>query len=1221
MADASSPPPAEHGGRVPPRHLVRWWLKVFRWLLGIAAVSSLLVGVVGWLLWSNLAAVANYVLRDLANPLVIQIAEVGFPEKGRVQAGRLSLNLPAEAGLVASLESLEAGLDWPKLRAGKMDFGPVRLRHPVFRLNDEGLKALRSLGGDSDSVAGAPQASGSPLSVESLDVEQGEIEIHLAGLPKIRAKLGLTAGGLRFEGREWISSEPVQIILRDVVAESGGESSLIVSEIRLMVRARGDFSELVVEDFVWVDTRLKVTPGLLGVLTSGEGKPVEEPPASESPPSGEVGRTVPFRLEIKRIRLDKGSLEVAGFSGKGEAAPWPVLPEITSRLAFESSGLILEGGGVSEEGTAAFRLQELAARTPGQASETLPLLRLGELELGIDWRKLLEHQEIGRLILKSPVIHASRENLTAWLPGSAAASEPASEDPVPTQEEDQDPTPWRLARLEIQDGRLNLDAFSVGELPLPGGGTGFEFEGGGFSTGPEKAAPDQVQTLRLKDLSLGPEERPALAWKALRLSGTWAGLNAKRLDTLKLEGPRLTITDASLEPWREWLEAPDRKADGHNEEGTPPAPEAASGPEAPVWAVGDLSVEDGEFLLDTGVMDGRLPVASGGFRMKSAPPGGERYDAIVEGLRFREHRSGRVARLPSADLGEQEEDIYFARQVSVAFTARGVQRDQHLEKVEISGSTLKVGEKLQAMASRLAGEGKPDEAEPASAPADESPGGGAAAPDGSLFPPSADPPVPGGVQPASAPEEPPLLAQADTAQAAPAAPAAPAPAGPGPGKKGWTIGELAVVESRVRFESLLPELEGLEFAIETRLTDVPLGGLDDAVSQRMQKVELSSIEIRDPYDSFITVAFIPSMFIEFRMSGLARQEIEKIDLIGPTIYVGQPLFWWIDYQRKHRTTNEGTSFQGLDEEGAPVEAPDAPPPAPPDAETASQWRVKLIEINAGKLVIAPTGHPIGIVPFPFSASTNLQEGRIALKLQIPKEQYTYAFPDLKLDLFGLRGDIEFNLPLEQKDVNLVQTFHLDRAVWKNFESEKLYLTVTYDAKGIYGSFGGEAYDGYANGGFNIYLSDLGRWDGWIAGTKMDTEPLTRILAPDSFLMTGVVSTKLTSEGRGLELGKTSGTFETLTPGKIDVEQLQATLDSLPEDYSQLQRSLIKLGLETVKVFDYDQGQGSVDLQNRDGSLRLELKGPTGSRALNMHFHDWRPGKEKEQDREKGLPTP
>ncbi len=230
----------------------------------------------------------------------------------------------------------------------------------------------------------------------------------------------------------------------------------------------------------------------------------------------------------------------------------------------------------------------------------------------------------------------------------------------------------------------------------------------------------------------------------------------------------------------------------------------------------------------------------------------------------------------------------------------------------------------------------------------------------------------------------------------------------------------------------------------------------------------------------------------------------------------------------------------------------------------------------------------------------MSEGSIELKLNIPDEDHVYRFPQYKVEIAGLVGDVQFNVPVKDVSNNLVQTFTLKRAKWKDYEARDLYLTVTFDENGVYGKFGGSAYEGYTEGQFNFYLKDEGKWDAWVAGTGLDTGPITSVIAPETFLMDGKVSLKLVSEGRRKAVGKTTGEFRTTTPGWFDVTKLDAMLEKLPPEWNSLQRSLTELSLIALKRFDYDSGSGSLSFLNREGTFDLRFEGdygtaPSGSR--------------------------
>lgn len=580
----------------------------------------------------------------------------------------------------------------------------------------------------------------------------------------------------------------------------------------------------------------------------------------------------------------------------------------------------------------------------------------------------------------------------------------------------------------------------------------------------------------------------------------------------------------------------------------PDGPERATGPEnRPVYKVADLDIREGTLVADSQFASGRVPKITAQFSMTNDPD--EETDPFAYLLQFMDLELRNHSIITDQDSAPAaspiaEEQVFTVREIDVRSTAEMLQRDREVGEVTLRGAVLRVGNGLKALVGT-------DEEE-----ADATP----------------DP------DPAQAAGDPNLAAVPT-----------------------WTLKRVKVTESQVQFESLLPEIEGLNFAIETTLTDVPLSPAGILAQEKIQQVELAGLEIRDPYDSFIPVAMLPTIFVKFSLAGLARQEIEKIDLITPSLFVGQGLFWWVDYQRNFRAQNEGTSFGVPDGEAEDVE---------PEESSPTNWVIKEIEATSGKIVIAPTGIPIGVVPFPFNASTNLKDGRIELKLEIPDEESSvYEFPNYKVELYGLEGDVLFNVPVQQVDNNLYQQFRLDRLRWKDYEAQNVFLEVTFDADGVYGKVEGDAYGGYVNGAFNFYLNDPGKWDAWITGSRLESKPLTDVLAPQNFRMEGPVYLVLVTEGRDKTLGETTGEVETLAPGWFDITKLDELLARLPDDWSQLQTGLAEIGIEALKRFEYDKGAGSLTFQGREGDLDLRFTGPYGSRTFHLQLHDTRSEKQ------------
>lgn len=690
--------------------------------------------------------------------------------------------------------------------------------------------------------------------------------------------------------------------------------------------------------------------------------------------------------------------------------------------------------------------------------------------------------------------------------------------------------PWIIDRLSVGTSSLLMEDLEVGGKAMPEISSSFEgtLHDLRFAGG-QAFASDGLQNLVLGQTRIRAPGAGRTSEPLLGLERTEVELNwsdFNRDNRIR----RLNVRGPKIEftdaALGDWLR------------GGEPGEEVARPIDRPVYKVEDLKISGGRLVADSSFAAGKVPKIEAGFTIETLPPRDDdpfSYRLQLDEFSIRNHaRAFEFVGPPrpgttSTGSPLNEGDVFRVKRIDLDFTAAELQRTRRLGKLKLDGASLIVGEGLRAIVDEGKGEEKPTASPQAAAPA---------------------------------PRDLPT----------------------------WTIGEIEITRSRVSFESLIPQVEGLDFAIETKLNEVPLS-LDGILAQETpQKIELAGIEIRDPYNSFITVAELPTIFVEFRLAGLARQEVDRIDLIGPSLHVGQGLFWWIDYQRKFRKQNEGASI-GIDSGIEP--------------EKKADWVIRTINASAGKIIISPTGVPIGAVPFPFNATTNMSEGNIELKLSIPDEDHVYEFPDYKVALEGLAGDVMFNVPVKDVNNNLVQTFTLRKAKWKDFDASNLYISVTFDANGVYGKFGGEAYKGYAEGQFNFYLNDRGKWDAWIAGTDLDTGPVTAVLVPDSFLMDGRVSLKLVSEGRDKVVGETSGDFQTTTPGWFDVTKLDKILETLPPEWNSLQRSLTELSLVALKRFDYDSGKGDLYFLNREGRLDLRFGGDYGTRQLKLQVHDER----------------
>jgi hypothetical protein len=1102
----------------------------------------------------------------------------------------LRMRDPEGEGDWLEVAEVEIDYDWGDLKKHR-HIKSLRLKRPVVRIDKGVVDSLKTTGvavGGKKNPAGG--GKGFDLSflgklTERMAVEDGRAVVEWPGAPRASFVFDSSLEGLRAQPEgKWISDEPLKLSVREVVL--GPEASPVLVQ-RIEVEALvGNNAQLIEVGRLEIDRpEAQITPQWLAGLGTGKKAAAEEGrgekvegAASEKTAASEAGGGL--EILLRNVGIKNGSFGLSGFDGGDGVA---LLPEIAFGASVEWQGIVIDGSGVRAGDPLTLKLEKVrvdgAMELPGQPGQP-GLFQAAELEAVFLLQAVVGDHRIEKVTMRRPELRLSKGNL-ARMAGKQAAGDsetgdsppsPPSRQPAPSPGGNDANKALQLGGISIEGGHL-----MVGEMASPAWPdieTELEGEFRELAIGGAGGAVDspEGQRLRLSGLKVngGKLGEGDLLAEVARLEMDFqfdALLQEKRVERLEIHSPEVVVSDDTLSRWMGEGEdkATERVKPQTKQRVAGEGKAGAAGDK--IWRVDDLKVSAGSLVTRLEKSVQGVPWLRGQFDIQTLPvevPADKgqaqdpRYQLKFSGLRIRPQHSiedgteaGQESR--SNQRGDiSERDAAFVRELTLEATAGGLQREKRIERVVVSGGEVKLNDDFRALIGVKEASEKND------------------------------------VNSKLKKEKPPVMKEKKEGGDLQVE------SGPG-----WSIGELGVKQTVVRLEAMVPQLEGVRFSIETQMEDVPLTAEGLASRSRIQQVELAGIELRDPYDGIRTAAILKTIFIKFSLGGLMRQEVESVDILGPVLYVGEPLFHWVDYQRKYRRQNEGTSL------GPEEWRDEGDNKADGGAEEKGAWKLKRINAHYGKMVIAPIGTPIGIVPFPFEVETNLEHGEIALKLEIPQEQYVYSLADLKLDLFGLKGEVQFNVPIKQMDNNLVQTFELDRLVWKQFDAEKIFVSVTYDAKGIYGQLGGKAYDGYVNGEFNIYLKDIGKWDGWLAATKVDMAPITRAIAPENFVMDGVISGKIVSEGKGLEFGNTSGELEGVTPGRIEITKLDEVLKALPEDWTQLKRSLTEAALNGLKAFDYDKASGNIDLVNRDGELGLDLRGPTGSRVFHFYFHDWR----------------
>lgn len=409
----------------------------------------------------------------------------------------------------------------------------------------------------------------------------------------------------------------------------------------------------------------------------------------------------------------------------------------------------------------------------------------------------------------------------------------------------------------------------------------------------------------------------------------------------------------------------------------------------------------------------------------------------------------------------------------------------------------------------------------------------------------------------------------------------------------WTAGKVEMEKLGVTLMSIAPGLPPVRFDVTFTANETPLDLDGLAENVEPQRVVLTRLRIPSPYDPLRTVAEMDVIHVNYTLDGLLHRRIDRVDIISPLLYVGEDLFWYVENYRK------------LMKGEVPLPDVNLGPP-PPQKPSAQAWKVDTLAVVDGRLLLAPKGVPLKGFgkPFPFSFTSRLESGQLDAVFDIPTDNYTLQ--DLKLEFRRMKGQVRFNLPMKDRNNNLTETFTVEQLRWKQLHVEDAHLSVTYDAHGIYGIFGGAGYDGYINGAFDIYLDESYTWDGWVSGVGVDLGPVTTALFPEYFLLDGVVEGKIVATGNMKELYQADAEFKNRSRGMFSIAALNDMIDRLPPVMKgDLSDQITRMGLETLRDFRYDSVDGKARLYGREGRGHLRFAGPYGARNIEVNVYDHR----------------
>ena len=416
-------------------------------------------------------------------------------------------------------------------------------------------------------------------------------------------------------------------------------------------------------------------------------------------------------------------------------------------------------------------------------------------------------------------------------------------------------------------------------------------------------------------------------------------------------------------------------------------------------------------------------------------------------------------------------------------------------------------------------------------------------------------------------------------------------AGPGSGKGiDWVIGRLEISRGTLMLNNLLADTSipvrlGVRYPIILRA--LRLGAPDSSPDMDVeQTVEIGQVNIVSPFDPLSPVFAFPLTRVRFSYTELWHHHIRGIEMIKPTMFLGEDLFWLareFKAQRKPDTTK----------------GPEAP------------WLFSHFVVQYGQVAVNVFGQPAVHFPFYFDTQVNDirldQLDKISAKAKIPIREFSHNYPDYKVRIVNLSGDLAFNLPVTDANANNVSnTIYIDELSWNNIPATKVWTSLTFDPNGVYGKMGGTCEGGEVTGNFEFYYSKGFTWNANLFADKINCQPIAEKLVGKYVNLTGELDGEINVKGKATEILLCKGQLALPNPGSLEIKSMKDLLDRIPSDMIAVKRDALKIAINAFQTYPYDQGELKLDYTAAGGTGVLKLNGPRGLRQFEAYLHPWSP---------------
>jgi hypothetical protein len=404
----------------------------------------------------------------------------------------------------------------------------------------------------------------------------------------------------------------------------------------------------------------------------------------------------------------------------------------------------------------------------------------------------------------------------------------------------------------------------------------------------------------------------------------------------------------------------------------------------------------------------------------------------------------------------------------------------------------------------------------------------------------------------------------------------------------WVIGQLELSRGTVMLDNIIsnvsiPVRVGVRHPIV--LNYLRLGKPDASAQMNAERtVEIGAVSITSPMDPLAPVFFFPLTKVTFTYQELWHHKFRSIEMVRPTIYLGEDLFWLTQELRSEPTP-------AADAQG--IKAP---------------WFIGRFGVSFGRLAINAFGQPVAHLPFFFNTAVDNirfdQLDEISAKSSINIADLTQDYPDYKVKIKNLTGQIYFSWPPTNANANnVVNTIHIKEVAWNDIPAKDVSMTVTFDQDGVYGKLNdGTCEGGLLNGNFEFYYTDGFKWNADFFATKVNCQPIADKLAGKYCSLTGELDGKIAVQGQSTRILNCTGSLALPHPGELEIKSMAELLKRLPPDMIQIKKEALELAINAFKTYPYDKGLLTIDYKPQGGLSALHLDGPVGAREFQVYLH-------------------